>query len=473
MNKIKSVSIILLLSFLSSTAIASIFPVDYSTWLINGKIEVFTKQQNVTNSGYAVIIGGGPDGFLWNGCVEAYQYLIYAKGYRKDHVYVAYNTADLLSGRKVPLDLDFDGQPDIKYELDKNKTNIENKLKSIFNEIASKITKNDNFTLFIAAHGLEDKFFFGGDIYLTYSSFLKPELNKINAKHIYIVSGSCYSGSMIGQLKKENRTIITCTSANKKGNAGQLGEFFTQGLFPATLGYDCETAEKIQSDSIDINKDGKISLEEAFVYTKDHDGSADPIHKNESWYEIPRFWSSESSFRYCRDEIDGIVNQKDRINGTENVDAMYLLNANNTIGSNANVTYSSGKYIRLKKGFRVMAGGKFKTAIIDCESEKQQNPAELRSKTYLTEEEEIAEEVTEESVASIEVAPNSSNGIFTVTLGEAETDITLMDIQGRVLKSYNHVSGNFEIDITDAPNGMYLMVLASDSFKVTRKIVKY
>ena len=463
-----------LLACLSSFAAdTDVYPTDYSTWRINGRIGIFTNEDNVKNSGYVVILGGGTNTFLWNECVQAYQFFVYEKGYQKSHIYVAYDTKDLLDGKyNVPLDLDFDGQKDIQYELN-NET-----VSSIFNNIASKITKNDNFVLFIATHGGDNAACinqYSSSCTMDYANFFKKELNKIKAKHIYVLSGSCHGGAMIEHLKvgDGNRTIITSTSANKTANAGALGGMFLCQFFPAAAGYDTDSAKKIKSDSIDIDNDGKISVEEAFVYARDHDGSAKASVKNESWYESPRFWSSTSDFRYCKVLDQGVFNQNEAITKSTNVEAMYLLNARNTIKNNANVTYSSGKYIRLKKGFHVVKGSKFKTKKIDCEDEK--NGIYGGEFKYLTiDEDVIYEEPSEElSTSNLILYPNPTDGEFYISFADEDVDfnITVTDMTGKTIYVASGIGHDQEVNLEGQASGVYFVRISTNEMTETRKVI--
>lgn len=474
MNKFTISILTFLLTCLSSFA-ADIYPKDDITWRINGRIGIFTNEDNVKNSGYVVILGGGNNTFLWNECAQAYQFFVYEKGFQKNHIYVAYDTKDLLDGQyKVPLDLDFDGQKDILYELDKDTVS------SIFNKIASKITKNDDFVLFIATHGGNNAACIdqSSPCTLDYANFFKNELNKIKAKHIFVLSGSCHGGAMIEHLKvgDGNRTIITSTSAEKNANAGPLGGMFLCQFFPAAAGYDTESAKKIKSDSIDIDNDGKISWEEAFVYARDHDGSTDPSAKDEKWYEIPRFWSSTSDFRYCRELEKGVLNQNETITKSTNVIAMYLLNARNTIKNNANVTYSSGKYIRLKKGFHVVKGAKFKTKKIDCEDEKNGIYGGEFRHLSIDEDEfnEFYEESSDEPISSgLVLYPNPTDGEFFISFAAEDVNflITVTDVTGKTVYTTSGIGHDQKVSLEGQSSGVYFVRISTNEMTETRKVI--
>lgn len=432
---------------------------------------MFNKSGKNAPNSYAIVVVGRQCGstteeqrHLYEGA-KTYQFFTKFMGIPKGNIRVCIGE---YSSRNA--DLDNDGSNDVNYRA----TN--SGIESAIDAISSIAGSNDEFYFFAIDHGGVDLMCINESLL---SSSLARYIKKIPCNRVNVWLHACHSGSFIDELKTHNRKtlIVTSTSGDRTSYSGNnLGSYLFDPFYAALAGSYKIKNHTVGNNVADYNGDGSVSYEEAFVYAKDHDDYAYPYGRTLTQYnngdsEIPRFWYSETDYRFCRDKLWGVLPTIGNVSNTRTTEAMYLMTLNGTVSASADLTLHSGKIIRFKQGFKTQKGAHLLAQIVDCENEKQRNPAELR-KMHLTEEE-IAEEVTEESVASIEVAPNPSNGIFTVTLGENETDITLMDTQGRILRSYNRVSGNFEIDITDAPNGMYLMVLASDSFKITRKIVKY
>lgn len=458
---------------MSTSMFAGAYP-ENSNGLINGKIGMYYNNSVTKHNGYAIILGGGPNPFLWNDCARTYQYLEFAQGYKKDHIYSAFYTQEPLSGSiSVPRDFDADGKSDINYEL--TKSNVT----TMFNKVAANITANDEFFLFISAHGGDNCFAYNQSntsCVFTYSDYLTKELNKIKAKHIYIVSNSCHGGSMIEYLKKGDvkRTIITSSSKAKNANAYGIGGVFLHHFLPASVGFNYN-GDKLDKDSIDFNKDGKISIEEAFIYAKDHDENSKPSNKDKSWYEVPRYWTSESGYRFCRPDDWGVVNVTSTITKSGTKEAMYLLNASNVIKNNANVTYACGKTIHLKKGFHVVKGAKFKTEIFDCEAEKKANEAELRRLSF---DEEYDEDITnsgdEVTGSQFVIAPNPTTGEFTIYFNE-ETEggnsVVIMDLTGKVVFSANGLGSEASIDLGGKPQGMYIVQTIVNGTIQTAKLI--
>ncbi|MFP3834188.1 T9SS type A sorting domain-containing protein [Chryseobacterium sp. SIMBA_028] len=66
------------------------------------------------------------------------------------------------------------------------------------------------------------------------------------------------------------------------------------------------------------------------------------------------------------------------------------------------------------------------------------------------------------------VYPNPSSGVFYMNL-EKNSKITLYDQSGKLVKSTEAVKGDNKIDITQLPDGIYLMRSESESYKVIKK----
>lgn len=67
-----------------------------------------------------------------------------------------------------------------------------------------------------------------------------------------------------------------------------------------------------------------------------------------------------------------------------------------------------------------------------------------------------------------EVYPNPTSGVFHLNM-EKKSKITLYDPSGKLVKSTEAVKGENKMDITDLPDGIYLMKTESQSYKVIKK----
>ncbi len=407
----------------------------------------FDKTGKTCND-YAIILIGGTEEPFMHEAAKAYQYLINVKGCNKNKVRIYGQDG---------LGCDFDGDG----KNDKWASSADIYRDQAFDFLKNNSTTNNDIFITVIDHGDPDV------ITLWKSSltakYLSEKLSKIKFKKATIALSACYSGSFIDDIKRKNVTIITSAPADRYGWFSTYGDLFMHEFYKA-LGKGYKGEATVDAD---YNRDGVISYEEAFVYAKDHDTNTKPSNASESWYTIPRYWSSDTPWRFCRDTDWGVVTQG-YLNGTVTKEAMYLLIGNGTIAKGSNVTFNSGKTIRLTKGFKVVQGAKFRTSHFDCEAEKRANEAELRKFEIVDQEAE-----RENGAADITVSPNPSTGRFIVTLGEVEADVTVLDMQGRVIRHFANVSGDFELDITDFPNGVYVLALNSANFKLTQKVVKY
>ncbi|MCR5568997.1 MAG: T9SS type A sorting domain-containing protein [Paludibacteraceae bacterium] len=407
----------------------------------------FDKTGKTCND-YAIILIGGTEERFMQEAAKAYQYLINVKGCNKNKVRIYGQDG---------LGCDFDGDG----KNDKWASSAEFYRDQAFDFLKNNSTTSNDIFITVIDHGGVD------NISLWNSSltakYLSEKLSATKFRKATIVLSACYSGSFIDDIKRNNVTIVTTAPANRYGWGTNDGDTFSSPFYEALAGGYIGKA-KVNAD---YNNDGTVSYEEAFVYAKDHDGNSKPTNAAESWYTIPRYWSSDTPWRFCRDTDWGVVTQG-YLNGTVTKEAMYLLIGNGTIAKGSNVTFNSGKTIRLTKGFKVVQGAKFRTSHFDCEAEKRANEAELRKFEIVDQEAE-----RENGAADITVSPNPSTGRFIVTLGEVEADVTVLDMQGRVIRHFANASGDFELDITDFPNGVYVLALNSANFKLTQKIVKY
>lgn len=74
------------------------------------------------------------------------------------------------------------------------------------------------------------------------------------------------------------------------------------------------------------------------------------------------------------------------------------------------------------------------------------------------------------SNSHINVYPNPSNGIFMLTNENAsDIKIEIFDMMGKSVYAFNNFRGMKEIDISELPNGIYIMNLVSDYFLLSTK----
>lgn len=229
---------------------------------------------------YAVIISGGMDkerNFerYWNDCAAVYNTLTKVYNYPKDHIYVLMSDGKnpqvdlcLNNGKFVssPLDLDNDGIDEVDYSA-----TYEN-IAHVFNELASILTEEDNLFVFTTDHGGQYQ---GKDAFLClWGEILSDkkfaeEINKVQAKTINICMEQCNSGGFIDDLQAKNRVIVTACDYDEVSWPAEnlLYDEFVYHWVSAVYG---QTPDgKIVS--ADFNGDGYVSMQEAFIYAKNHD----------------------------------------------------------------------------------------------------------------------------------------------------------------------------------------------------------
>lgn len=73
----------------------------------------------------------------------------------------------------------------------------------------------------------------------------------------------------------------------------------------------------------------------------------------------------------------------------------------------------------------------------------------------------------------IELYPNPTNGIITVSSLKDIEQIQLIDLTGRSLKQWKDVGMTIDLNINDLANGVYYLQIESNGYAETQKIIKY
>jgi PKD repeat protein len=84
------------------------------------------------------------------------------------------------------------------------------------------------------------------------------------------------------------------------------------------------------------------------------------------------------------------------------------------------------------------------------------------------------EESFSEEISEIIVYPNPNNGLFTVKLDNSDMDefeISVINTSGTLVYSEKAFSNQFEVDIQDLPQGMYIINVRNESFNETKTIM--
>ncbi len=74
----------------------------------------------------------------------------------------------------------------------------------------------------------------------------------------------------------------------------------------------------------------------------------------------------------------------------------------------------------------------------------------------------------------VKVSPNPGNGLFSVQIpeGESVASYRVFDVTGNLVEEGKSLNGNFEINLTDKPTGLYFLTTSINGGMVTNKMLK-
>ena len=172
------------------------------------------------------------------------------------------------------LDLDNDGEPDIEYAATKEN------LSKVFSELANTITPNDQLVLFVVDHGGYDRdslqssyiCLWGKNVRL-YPEELSEMLKSINAGYMTLVFGQCNSGGFIPCLQADNRLVMAACQADESSFC-RMEEPYDEFVYQWTSALAGCTPYGDSVDA-DYDKNGVVTLLEAYRYAEENDGYKD------------------------------------------------------------------------------------------------------------------------------------------------------------------------------------------------------
>lgn len=197
-------------------------------------------------------------------------------------------------------------------------------IEKYFTELSQKITPTDDLFVLMFGHGSFNR----GEAFLNIprkdlsDTEYGKMLDKINAKRIVFVIASSASAPFIDKLSSQKRIIITATKSGTQKN---------QPLFAGNF------VEALSSTSADMDKNGSLSVLEAFNYASD---------KTARWYtdnkhlatEHPQLEDTGDKISYRHNELIEF--------GEGSLAAMTLFNRNN-IYADLNVAEGDSTVIKL------------------------------------------------------------------------------------------------------------------------------
>ncbi len=316
---------------------------------------------------YAVIISGGANKLYnhlryWNNCSAIYKILKKYYGYKDSDIYVLMsdgksnsedrNITSSVKNPKYdssPLDLDGDGICDVDYAA--TKSNITD----VFNQLAVKLTSNDNLFIFTTDHGNKGPNLCLWDGELMNDIEFAKEVDKVNAGYMSILMIQCYSGGFIDKLAKKNRVIMTAASGDETAwsNTYYNHGYFLMPWIAALTGMDINGKEV----NADANNDGKISMCEAFIYAKEHDEYAINGKEHPQYKSISLSLGEHLTLNGCDCKPKYIENRTISTNTT--ITGCDIELSNVTIKNNSSVTIDAEETTVINGPFEVELGATF------------------------------------------------------------------------------------------------------------------
>ncbi len=289
----------------------------------NGNLN--NSQLNASSRTWAIIISGGIEprynhARYWNDCSYIYKTLTRRYGIPKENIYpiMANGLTDELTVKYVDRfsgtetykvqnpDLDNDGQADIKYSA-----TIGN-VKSVLDELLSKMHEDDQLLFYVIDHGGRDKA--SGSSYVClwnhenlYDYVLADWLRPFAEKYITInaVLGQCYSGGFVDDLNLNGCVVSTACKDTESSWACRDKPYdeFVYHWTSAINGADVYG----NPVNADYDKDGYVSMMESFNYARSADRFAagiDVEKETPQYHSYPETFGSQLAVDYLPQGVD-------------------------------------------------------------------------------------------------------------------------------------------------------------------------
>lgn len=301
---------------------ANIKPVVIKTFSSNDAEATAVAQRT-----YAIILSGGIRAVsnyerYWNDCSFIYQTLVNKYGVPKENIYPIMSDGSnpgedmrCTAGgfQSQPLDLDFDGVPDI--ELAATKANVQATLSSLENAL----NEDDHLLFYVIDHGGSDD-----DISSSYiclwngetladtelAEMLEPFCQKY--ANVNVVLGQCYSGGFIDDLTKTGCVVSAASTGSEPSWACSdipYDEFVYQWTC-AVNGAD-HRGVALSADS-DYNH--RVTMLEAFEYAKAHDRRKD---EHPQYVSSPISVGEDLAFNHLAPAVDLYLKDNEEDTGKE------------------------------------------------------------------------------------------------------------------------------------------------------------
>ena len=333
---------------------------------------------------YAIILSGGVNKTAnyeryWNDCSFIYQTLVNKYGVPKENIFPIMSDGNnpaedmrLTTGgfTSQPLDLDNDGVADIK--LSATKANIQ----SVLNSLKVKLKEDDHLLFYVIDHGGSTDNNTNSYICLwgnesLYDYQLANLLTVFTQKNVNVnvVLGQCFAGGFNDNLTKVGCVVSSaCTGAESSWACGDIpyDEFVYQ--WTTAINGANHRGAKVYPDT---DKNGRITMDEAFIYAKNHDRRS---AEHPQYVSTPLSVGEDLAFNYLAPAVDIYIKDNPEDTGKEpnmtinefwKSPSICVRNYDDGIFEHQNPEYSSDHqmafvYVRVyNRGKKDYVGGKF------------------------------------------------------------------------------------------------------------------
>ena len=346
------------------------------------KVSQSNAGQEAAQRTYAIILSGGVNKMsnyerYWNDCSFIYQTLVNKYGVPKGNIYPIMsdgtNPAEdmrLTTGgfKSQPLDLDNDGVADIK--LAATRANIQ----STLNTLRTKLQEDDHLFFYVIDHGGTSN----GHSYIclwnneqlkdtVLADMLKPFMDKF--VNVNVVLGQCFSGGFNSYLTKAGCVVASASTGSESSWACPdipYDEFVYQ--WTTAINGANHRGAKVYPDT---DKNGRITMEEAFIYAKNHDRRSE---EHPQYVSTPLSVGEDLAFNNLAPAVDLYIKDNPEDTGKEpnlttnefwKSPSICVRNYDDGIFEHQNPEYSSDHqmafvYVRVyNRGKKDYVGGKF------------------------------------------------------------------------------------------------------------------
>lgn len=348
------------------------------------KVPQSNAAKTVAQRTYAIILSGGVNKMsnyerYWNDCSFIYQTLVNKYGVPKENIFPIMSDGDNLSAdmrctlggfKSQPLDLDNDGVADIK--LAATLPNIASTLKTL----GTTLQEDDHLFFYVIDHGGTTDYNTNSYICLwnnavLYDYQLASMLAPFTQKNVNVnvVLGQCFSGGFNDNLSKIGCVVASASTGSESSWSCRdipYDEFVYQWT-TAINGADHRGA-KVFPDT-DNNK--RITMEEAFIYAKNHDRCSE---EHPQYVSTPLSVGEDLAFNHLAPAVDIYLKDNPEDTGKEpnlttnefwKSPSIWIRNNDDWVFEHQNPEYSSDHqmayvYVRIyNRGKKDYTGGKF------------------------------------------------------------------------------------------------------------------